>query len=88
MRDAVSVHAVTRRLADVAGAILGREISFHGEPYGADMRLFTERGIPCVMIGPGDPHGAHAVDERVAVDELVRAAQLMTLVVLRFLGVV
>ncbi len=43
-----------------------------GVPYGADMRLFCERGIPCVMVGTPGLELAHAVDERVAVDDLER----------------
>jgi acetylornithine deacetylase len=43
-----------------------------GVPYGADMRLFCERGIPCVMVGTGGLELAHAVDERVALKDLER----------------
>ena len=43
-----------------------------GVPYGADMRLFCERGIPCVMVGTPGLERAHAVDERVAVKDLER----------------
>ena len=43
-----------------------------GVPYGADMRLFCERGIPCVMVGTPGLELAHAVDERVAVKDLER----------------
>lgn len=48
-----------------------------GMPYGADMRHFTERGIPTVMIGPGGLDRIHGVDERVALDEVVRLAELI-----------
>lgn len=43
-----------------------------GVTYGADMRLFCERGIPCVMVGTPGLERAHAVDERVAVADLER----------------
>jgi len=46
-----------------------------GVPWGADMRLFAERGIPTVMVGPGNAHLAHAVDERVPVADLVALAE-------------
>jgi acetylornithine deacetylase len=39
------------------------------------MRLFCARGIPCVMLGPSGLELAHAVDERVRVDELVGLAR-------------
>ena len=46
-----------------------------GVSYGADMRLFCERGIPCVMFGPPGLELAHAVDERVNVQDLVTVAR-------------
>jgi acetylornithine deacetylase len=48
-----------------------------GVPYGADMRLFTARGIPCVMVGTSGLERAHAVDEWVGVDELVAVARII-----------
>jgi acetylornithine deacetylase len=55
-----------------------------GVPYGADMRLFTARGIPCVMAGTTGLERAHAVDEWVAVDELVSVARIAVRVALGF----
>ncbi len=46
-----------------------------GVSWGADMRHFTARGIPAVMVGPGNAHLAHAVDERVPVADLVATAE-------------
>jgi acetylornithine deacetylase len=71
----------------VAGAVAderGTPPRTVGVPYGADMRLFTARGIPCVMAGTGGLERAHAVDEWVAVDELVALARVIIRVVLRF----
>ncbi len=70
----------------VAGAIAderGRRPALVGSPYGADMRLFTARGIPCVMAGPGGLERAHAVDEWVAVDDLVAVARTIVRLVVR-----
>jgi acetylornithine deacetylase len=55
-----------------------------GVPYGADMRLFCERGIPCVMAGTAGLELAHAVDERVAVADLVRLAEGLRRVIEHF----
>ena len=55
-----------------------------GVPYGADMRLFCERGIPCVMAGTGGIELAHAVDERVAVADLARLQEGIQRVIERF----
>jgi acetylornithine deacetylase len=79
-------HPLAELVRSCAAEVLGVAPASRGVPYGADMRLFTGHGIPCVMLGPGDPRGAHAVDEHVPVNDLVKAARIMTLVVLRFLG--
>jgi acetylornithine deacetylase len=47
------------------------------------MRLFRARGIPCVMAGPSGIERAHAVDEWVAVDELVALARVLIRVIVR-----
>jgi acetylornithine deacetylase len=55
-----------------------------GVPYGADMRLFCERAIPTVMVGTGGLELAHAVDERVRVEELEAVARVIVRAVLNF----
>ena len=75
-----------RGRATVRGALsdeLGREAPLAGVPWGADMRLFTARGIPAVMVGTTDIEKAHAVDESVTVDELVTVARTIIRAVLR-----
>ena len=49
---------------------VGREAAPTGVPWGADMRLFTARGIPGVMFGTPGIERAHAVDESSRCDEL------------------
>jgi acetylornithine deacetylase len=73
------VGAVGAALADERG----RAPALAGVPWGADMRLFTAHGIPCVMAGPSGIERAHAVDEWVAVDELVSVARFMVRAILR-----
>jgi acetylornithine deacetylase len=75
-------HPWTQRVADAIAHERGRPPRIVGVPYGADMRLFTARGIPCVMAGTTGLERAHAVDEWVALDELV----LLARVVMRVLG--
>ena len=53
-------------------AALGGSPSRTGVPYGADMRLFTARGIPTVMLGTTGLERAHSTDEWVSVEELER----------------
>src|SRR4051812_18099794 len=54
-----------------------------GVPYGADMRLFTARGIPAVMVGTPGIELAHAVDEHVELSELTAVARMIVRLVLR-----
>jgi acetylornithine deacetylase len=60
---------------DAVTAERGAPARVTGVPWGADMRLFCARGIPCVMVGPPGIELAHAVDERVRVDDLLSVAR-------------
>ena len=60
-------------VANVAAAVQaerGAPARLTGVPYGADMRLYCARGIPAVMVGTPGLELAHAVDERVRIDDL------------------
>lgn len=53
-----------------------------------DAPTFTAAGTPSIGCGPGDITVAHATDEHVEVDELVRAAEVLAITAMRFCGVV
>lgn len=53
-----------------------------------DGPTFTAAGTPTIGFGPGDIDWAHAVDEHVSINELVRAAQGLAVTAMRFCGVV
>jgi acetylornithine deacetylase len=72
---------------DAAAAELGRPVRAIGVPWGADMRLFSARGIPCTMIGTGGIELAHGVDERVEIAQLEALARLLVRVIVRSGGV-
>jgi len=56
-----------------------------GEPVGfwTEASLFSDAGLPALVLGPGDITQAHAVDEWVALDQLERAAGLYRSIVER-----
>jgi acetylornithine deacetylase len=62
---------------DALAAQLGRDPALAGVPWGADLRLWTARGIPTVMAGTPGMERAHAVDERVRTDDLVSLARAL-----------
>ncbi|WP_036563216.1 ArgE/DapE family deacylase [Nocardioides halotolerans] len=66
--------------ADVTGGPAPRE---RGAPYGSDLRLYAEAGIPTLHYGPGDVRLAHGPDESVPVDELVTVTEALVLTILR-----
>ena len=69
---------------DAAAAELGTPPPLVGVTYGADMRLFCARGIPCVLLGPRGLRRAHAVDEHVAVADLASVARIIVRSALAF----
>lgn len=70
-------HPFVEQLRAAARAERAVEPPLLGVPYGSDMRLFCERDIPCVMFGPSGLELAHAVDERVRVEELAELARIV-----------
>lgn len=63
------------RLLEICREVTGRRLQLRGEPYGTDAAWVSDL-CPAVVLGPGDIAHAHAVDEWVAIDEVVRAAQI------------
>ena len=79
-----AAHPFARLVLEATGDELGQSARAVGVPYGADMRLFCARGIPCVMVGPPGLDQAHATDEHVSIDALHRLARILVCVIARF----
>jgi acetylornithine deacetylase len=80
-------HPLPSGLAAAVADTLGKRPRFLAEPYGADMRLLIrEGGTPTVIFGPGAPEVAHAPNEHVRLDEVVRCAQALAVWLLRQVG--
>jgi acetylornithine deacetylase len=77
-------HPWCRTVQAAAAEVLGAPPPFTGVSYGSDMRLFSARGIPAVMFGTRGLETAHAVDERVLVDDVVTVARVIARVLQRF----
>ena len=73
---------LTLGLADV----IGRGIEVAARSAWHDGVTFTRLGTPCIAFGPGELGQAHAVDEHVAIDDLLACAQGLAVAALRFAG--
>jgi acetylornithine deacetylase len=69
-----------------AMASLGVERTIASRTTWFDGATFTRAGTPAIAFGPGAIAQAHAVDEYVPIDELVRAAQVLAVAAMRFCG--
>ena len=54
-----------------------------GAPYGSDLRLYADAGVPTLHYGPGDVRLAHGPDESVPVSELVAVTETLVLALVR-----
>jgi acetylornithine deacetylase len=70
-------HPFAQLVRGALAAQTGRPAAAVGVPWGADMRLWTARGIPTVMAGTPGIERAHAVDERVRIDDLATVARVV-----------
>jgi acetylornithine deacetylase len=70
-------HPLATLAARAVTARRGAPARMAGVPYGADMRLWCAAGVPTVMLGTSGIELAHAVDERVRVDELGLLAEVL-----------
>jgi acetylornithine deacetylase len=70
-----------------AMASLGLEREIASRTTWFDGATFTRAGTPAIAFGPGAIAQAHAVDEYVPVDDLVRTAQVLAVAAIRFCGI-
>lgn len=82
--DVAVDHPLTQLALEAASEELGVPAKPVGVPYGADMRLYTAVGVPCVMLGTPGLERAHAVDEYVETADLVKLARMLVRVIARF----
>jgi acetylornithine deacetylase len=64
---------LARRVGGACEKVLGRA-EFKGVPWTANVGIFRQAGIPCLLFGPGSIRQAHTADEYVELDQVARAA--------------
>lgn len=66
-------------VSDAVAAVTGRTAEIWGTPYSSDVRnLINDAGMEAITFGPGNVEECHCVDERVAVEQLRDAAQVVS----------
>jgi acetylornithine deacetylase/succinyl-diaminopimelate desuccinylase-like protein len=61
-------------VSELCAQVLNGSVAPEGAPYGTDAARFN--GIPAVVLGPGDIDYAHAIDERIAIDDLQKGKEI------------
>jgi succinyl-diaminopimelate desuccinylase len=80
-------HPLVQAVTGAHQQTYGAAPAYGGVPGSTDGTILArDRGIPVVVYGPGDKHIPHQPDEFVAVEEVVRAAQVYIIAALRFLN--
>jgi acetylornithine deacetylase len=80
-------HPFIRLLGSCVEGVRGEPPAIDGAPYGSDLRLLVnEAHIPSVLFGPGDVRVAHMPDEHVEIVQVLDAARVLALLILRFCG--
>ncbi len=74
------------QLAEAIRLGAGREPGFGGRSGITDAGWFYRAGIPAIVFGPGDMQYAHAVDERVHLDDVVAHCKAVALFLMRYCG--
>ncbi len=68
-------HPFSRQTLEICRTYAGPEVDLRGEPYGTDAAWVADRAAALVL-GPGDIRSAHAVGERIDLNEVVTCARI------------
>ena len=80
-------HPIIQTLAKCHSEVIGKKPELEGVTYGSDLRLFTNHGkMPAVLYGPGDVKNAHAVNESVSLDEVLKCVKVLALTIYEWCG--
>jgi len=80
-------HPLVRLISESFTDVMERPPTIAGFPAGCDLPYFNRHaGIPSLVFGPGNCTIAHSSNEHVAIDEVVSAAKILAVTILRWCG--
>jgi acetylornithine deacetylase len=80
-------HPLVRLISGSFTDVMERPPTIAGFPAGCDLPYFNRHaGIPSLVFGPGNCTIAHSSNEHVAIDEVVSAAKILAVTILRWCG--
>lgn len=74
-------HEVVKLCRNAVQQVIGLDPSPTGVPYGTDMYLLVKKGIPTVILGPGNIQQAHNANEFIELKQLKDAVRIYSKVV-------
>ena len=66
--------------------VVNIEPKVEGMPATTEMSHFVKAGIPTIIIGCGDINMAHTIDENLPIHQVIDAAKIYALIILRYIG--
>ncbi len=79
-------HPVLDTFRECIRSVSKKEARYFGSLSAGDLYHTMKNGIPGAWIGPGDPKLLHQANERIRVDEIIEAAKIYALLILRYCG--
>ncbi|HSB06354.1 MAG TPA: M20 family metallopeptidase [Thermodesulfobacteriota bacterium] len=86
-RDPIEIdpsHPIIHVMEESIQSICKKEPQFLGSLSAGDLYHTMRNGIPGAWIGPGDPKLLHQTNERIRIDEIIEAAKIYALLILRY----
>lgn len=77
-------HPVLDTFKESIRSVCKKELQYFGSLSAGDLYHTMKNGIPGAWIGPGDPKLLHQANERIRVEEIIEAAKVYALLILRY----
>ena len=81
-----SRHPLIQTIVRETTAVTGASPQITGFPAVSDLAWLAQAGMPCTLFGPGKADFAHALDERIAIEDLLIGTEILARVVATWCG--